>query len=372
MKPSQGTKKWRRRLKWLAAALLAVVALSAFAVKDYVRTLQSLRRIPGTNAYVMDYYVNYHIDEVRARGMDVGNVEDSLIRTLLPDFVAPIATRVKRTFIPQDVQTIDAAGHHCSTLAVRSESGEVFFGRNFDWWHDACLILRTHDRQGVNSISVLDLAYLNLNRPDLEKTSLVQRIPLLFAPYYLMDGMSRYGIAVSDMSAQAKPPVDPNKPDVIHSTLMRLILDQAKDADEAVKIVDEFNVHFVDAQVHLLVADSAGRFRVIEFIDGKKVVTRSDTSWQICTNHLLSGKSERENDEACPRYRLGSDRIEQLDRAVTYADARQTVKDMSNASTMWSSIYELTSGRVHVFYRAASNGEHVDSMSVIPRTKAAP
>ena len=38
-----------------------------YALKDHIRTLNSLRRIPGTNAYVMDYYVDYHMAEVRGK-----------------------------------------------------------------------------------------------------------------------------------------------------------------------------------------------------------------------------------------------------------------------------------------------------------------
>lgn len=355
--------RWKRRLKRAAIAGLVAFAVAAFFVKDYVRTLQSLRRIPGTNAFVMDYYVDYHIDEIRARGMDVDHVEDSLIVTLFPDFVAPIATRIKRAYLPRKVTTVESGDHHCSTVALRSKSGEVFFGRNFDWHHDACLILRVHDGQGVASISVLDLAYLNLNRPDLDQTSLFQRIPLLFAPYYLMDGMNRYGVAVADMSADAQPPLDLGKPAIILSTLMRLILDRAKDADEAVNLVRDFNVHFVDTQEHLMVADASGRFRVIEFIDGKTLVTSSERSWQVCTNHILLDKSERENDESCARYRTGSDMAESLGGVVDYADALQITKSMSvDGRTMWSSIYNLTSREACIRYQASHLNEYRDAL----------
>jgi hypothetical protein len=346
----------------LIAGLLTL-AVVAFVVKDHVRTLQSLRRVPGTNAFVMDCYVDYHIDEIRQRGMDVGHVQDSLIGTLFPNFVVPIASRFKRAYIPAETKTIEAGGHHCSTMAIRSQNGHVYFGRNFDWHHDACLILRVHDAQGVASICVLDLAYLNLNRSDLDQTSLVQRIPLLFAPYYLMDGMNRYGVAVADMSVDAQPPVDPGKPAIISSTLMRLILDRARDADEAVKLVQEFNVHFVDVQEHLMVADASGRFRVIEFIDGKTVVTSPQGAWQVCTNHILAGKSERENDESCARYCTGSDLAESLGGAVDFAAALRITKAMSvDGYTMWSSMYDLTSHEACIRYKAQGHNDYRDSI----------
>ncbi len=240
----------------------------------------------------------------------------------------------------------------------------MFFGRNFDWHHDVSLILRVHDGRGVASISVLDLAYLNLNRPDLDQTSLVARIPLLFAPYFLMDGMNRHGVAVADMSADAQPPRDPGKPAVLQSTLMRVILDEAKDADEAVNLVGQFNVHFVDTKEHLMVGDASGRFRVIEFIDGKICVTSTERDWQICTNHILWNKSESENDETCARYRTGSDLAESLGRAADYSDAVRIVRSMSVAGlTMWTAVYNLTSREARVLYRTGHADEYRDDMS---------
>jgi hypothetical protein len=359
-------RRWKCWLKGAAILGLLIFAVISLAIRDHVRTLQSLRRVPETNAFVMDYYVDYHIDEIRRRGMDVDNIEDSLIETLFPDFIKPIATRIKRSYVPKQTTTTTSGAHHCSTLAIRANDGSVFFGRNFDWHHDAYLILRVHDGRGVASISVLDLAYLNLNRPDLDQTSLFQRIPLLFAPYYLMDGMNRHGVAVADMAAEARPPVVPDKPAIIQPTLMRLILDRAKDADEAVNLVREFNVHFVDVPEHLMIADASGRFRVIEYINGKTGVTSPDRPWMICTNHILAGKSETENDASCPRYRLGSDMAEDLEGRVDFAGSIRITKAMAvDGLTMWSSIYDLTSGKACIHYQADPRNEHYDAMKVL-------
>ena len=57
---------------------------------------------------------------------------------------------------------------------LHAEDGHVFFGRNFDYKHDACLILKVHGRDGPSSVAVLDLHYLNLDRDDLDQTSLIR------------------------------------------------------------------------------------------------------------------------------------------------------------------------------------------------------
>jgi hypothetical protein len=365
-KPPADSKRggWKRRLKWAAIATLVLCIVAGFLVKDYVRTLYSLRRVPGTNAFVMDYYVDYHIDRIRTRGMDVNNIEDSYIATLFPDFVQPIVSRVKRAYVPKEIKTLEKSGDHCSTVALHAQNGDVFFGRNLDNAHDACLIVRVHDRSGVASISVIDLVYMNLNRADLDQTSLLARIPLLFAPYYAMDGLNRYGVAVSDMDvAPAKAPVDTNHPDIIHSTLERIILDYARDADEAVDLVRAFNVHFVNSPAHLMVADASGRSRIIEFVDGEIRVTSSEGPWQICTNSIAWNKSQPERANACPRYRTGSDAAGKLGGTVDYADARRIARSMSVPNwTMWTSIYNLTTREVHVIYRANLDAEYQDAI----------
>jgi hypothetical protein len=303
---------------------LVLFLVAAFVVKDYVRTLYSLRRVPGTNAFVMDYYVDYHIDKIRNHGMDVNNIEDSCIKTLFPDFGLSIATRLKRAYLPQEIKVVEKSGDHCSTVALHARNGNTFLGRNFDYDNDACLILRVHDRNGLASIAVIDLAYLNLNRADLDQASLLSRLALLFAPYYVMDGMNRHGVAISDMAVgHAETPLNAKHPAIIQSTLERVILDYATNADEAVDLVRAFNVYFVEVPEHFMVADVSGRFRIIEFIGGEIRVTSAERSWQICTNDIVWRKSELERANACSRYRTGSDAAAKLCGVVDYADARR-------------------------------------------------
>jgi predicted choloylglycine hydrolase len=354
--------RWKSRLKWLGLITLAAVLVAAFIVKDYVRTLSSLRRVPGTNAFVMDYYLDYHLDEIRQRGMDVKHLDDSCLETLFPDFTLPVMSYFKRQYLPKPVRTTDHKGDHCSTI-VLSQDDRVFFGRNFDYYNDVFLILRVHDREGLASIAVIDLKYLNLNRQDLDQTTLMQRFALLGSPYYLMDGMNRHGVAVADMAVKrAEPPVDPGKPNVIHSTLMRLIIDYAKNVDDAVDLAKSYNVSFVETPVHLMVADASGQSRVIEFIDGKIRITSNDDSWQLCTNHVIWQKSEQEKDDTCRRYKTGSELAESIAHLDEQSAERITRSMSVDNYTMWTSLYDLKNLRAHITYRAKIDAGYSDAI----------
>lgn len=344
--------RWKRLLKRTAIVLTVLALCAGYALKDHIRTLNSLRRIPGTNAYVMDYYVNYNMAEVRANGIDVDHVENSLIGVFCPRWIKPLVVRLKGAYLEEPIATIPT-GEHCSTVMLHTKGGHVYFGRNLDYEHDSCLVLKVHGPNGQASVAVLDLHYLNLDRDDLDSTCLIQRIPLLFAPYYLQDGMNQYGVAVSDMTVKnVRTPDDPAKPNIIHSAAMRLILDYAKTTDEAVELLKQYNIHFVAETCHLMIADATGKSVVVEFIDGQLKPTTTHENWQICTNHELCGKSEEENCTSCSRYKLASGELNELH---ANGDANDVMKIMQSVSktdrTMWSSVYDLTTGDFEVAYR---------------------
>jgi hypothetical protein len=369
---TQRTAEFGRLHRFLGRSIVTtaiVLLLAAIVLQDHIRTLHSLRRVPGTNAYVMDYYVDYNLAEVRAHGIDVSHVEDSFINVYFPKWIAGIASRVKAFYLTEPITTM-AAGEHCSTVVLHTD-GHTYMGRNFDYSHDAFLIVKVHGQNDEESVAVLDLHYLNLDRDDLDQTNLIERLPLLFAPYYLHDGMNRYGVAVSEMAVDGvRPPYDPSKPNVIQSTLLRLILDDAKNVDEAIELVKQFNVHFVAETCHMMIADASGKSVVLEFIDGQIKPTSSRESWQVCTNHQLSGKSEPENCQSCGRYGLASTELTKLQGKGAADDVMKIMQSIAQPDwTMWSSVYDLSTGEFSIAYRQHYDQPFRDSIPVFAQSR---
>ncbi|MBN2474032.1 MAG: linear amide C-N hydrolase [Pirellulales bacterium] len=350
----------------LCVALLLVTLVVGIAVKDHVRTLWSLRRIPNTNMYCMDYYGTYNIREIRENGVDVTDIEGSLIRTFFPSFLVPLANDVAESTEPQAVARPDlVVAHRCSTVSFRTESGQVLFGRNFDWSHDSCLILTIHGRDGYSSVAVLDLHYLGLDQRNLEDLGVLEKVRLLFAPYLVMDGMNEHGLAVSEMACKAEVSFDDRKPNVNDSLAMRLMLDYARDADEAVALLREYNVHFEEIACHFMVADAGGRSLIVEFVDGEMRTLPADDRWQVCTNNTMSGKSEAERDAACDRYQRASDRLVKLGDEIDCDRLRRVMASISAKDwTMWTSLYNLTGGQYQVVYRRQFDAPYADRLAV--------
>jgi hypothetical protein len=355
--PSKSRWWWRavrRAAPAVAAAFLVGAVIVGVAVKDHVRSLWSLRRVPNTNLYVMDYYGAYDLREVRERGMDVTNPEAGLIRVFLPAWLVPVADHINGPGATDWTEARPAGpAHCCSTVAARAGDGRVYVGRNFDWKHDPCLVVRIHGRAGASSVAVLDPAALRLDAEKLANPSLSDRLRLLFAPYVVEDGLNEHGVAVSEMSVDSsRPPRDAGKPDVLNVVALRLVLDYARSTDEAVELLRGYNIHFPVVPCHFLIADRGGKSVVVEFIDGKMEVVPSSGPWQVATNHLLCGKSEAENCRASGRYRKASERLAQAGPDFDAGEVMDVLAALSvENGTMWTSVYDLSTGEYRVAYR---------------------
>jgi predicted choloylglycine hydrolase len=331
-------------------AVVATVFLSA--TRNHIRSLWSLRQVPGTRMYVMDYYCGYNAAGLCETGIDPENIAGSLIRNYFPRAVSPVVEKLSGHVKGQ--RRWHKIDHACSTVAVRDDEGHMLFGRNFDWTHDPCLILRIHGTDGPSSINMVDLHYLQLGESQLEHLSLANRIRLLLAPYVPLDGMNDRGLAISCMTANESrlPPTDSSKPTLVVTALMRLVLDFAETTDEAVALIHRFNLDFDGVPCHFLIADRTGKSVVVEFVNGEIQTIPGAGRWQISTNHLLYEKTQPENEAACDRYRTAATRLADTSQEV---DAHEVMRVMGAISaenrTMWTALYNLTTADFQVAYR---------------------
>ncbi len=100
-----------------------------------------------------------------------------------------------------------------------------------------------------------------------------------------------------------------------------------------------------------MIADASGKSAVVEFIDGELKQTTTQEPWQVCTNHQICGKSEAENDESCQRYHTASDELAAMKDGVSASDVMKVMDSVHQKTTMWSSVYDLSTGDFRVVYR---------------------
>jgi hypothetical protein len=240
----------------------------------------------------------------------------------------------------------------CSLFAALGDAGNMHYGRNFDWEHSPALLLFTDPPDGYASVSMVDVAYLGFGgtkASTLTDLPLAERRALLSAPFLSFDGMNERGLAIG---MAAVPPggmqPDPNKETIDSLLVIRKMLDQADNVDEALAIFQRYNISMGGGPpIHYLIADRSGHAALVEFCQGKLIVIPNDKPWHQATNFLRSAVSGSAEGQ-CWRYDTVYRQLSRTDGKITLKDAMSLLGDVSQNSTQWSIVYGMSTGDVNV------------------------
>jgi hypothetical protein len=243
----------------------------------------------------------------------------------------------------------------CSLFAAFGDGKEMFYGRNFDWRYSPAVLLFTDPPDGYASVSMVDIDYLlpaSLREAaaTLTEVPVEERAFLLDAPAWPFDGMNEQGLVVGMAAVlDSRVPYDPTKASIGSLEVIRQMLDHAQNVDEAIDILDTYNIDMDGVPIHYLIADRSGRSVLVEFYD-EMVVIPSVFPWQLATNHLRVNVPAGAP-SGCWRY----DRIEQRMTAgggdLTSQQASDLLKSVSQSGeypTQWSIVYGIESGQIRI------------------------
>jgi len=282
-------------------------------------TLASLKQVDDHPLYVMRYYGPYR--------------SDLFVRSELEE---AIYQRIRQTSLP------DA----CTCFAGLSPEGEKIFGRNFDWYDHPALLLFTDPPNGYASVSLVDIFYLGYHAGRDPK---FDRAALLLAPYLPFDGMNEAGLAVGMMAVpHAEGAQDPDQVTINSLRAIRVLLDYAGSTDEAISLLQEYNIVFPETPIHYLISDASGSSAVVEFIEGKMHVIGNDQPWQVATNFLLVEVEPEAANSPCGRYNAAYQALETAGGSVSGTEAMAILEEVSAPHTIWSAVYNLTGGHIGI------------------------
>jgi choloylglycine hydrolase len=282
-------------------------------------TLNSLQLVDPYPLYTMSYYAPYeHFSE-----------------TLKP---------------PASVQGELAWG--CSLFAALGDTGNLLFGRNFDWSYSPALLLFTLPSDGYASASMVNLEFLG--HPGERGLSLVEQPIeeldfLLSAPYLPIDGVNEMGLAVGMAAVPGeniKP--DPGKRSIGSLGIIRELLDHAADVSDAVDIMETYNIDFSGGpQIHYLIADRFGNAVLVEYQGDDTIIIPNAKTWHQATNFTLSS-IEAEPSGRCHRYDTLNQRLTASQGKLDPEEGMALLADVSQESTQWSVLYHLSTGEIQV------------------------
>src|SRR5512135_3697579 len=187
----------------------------------------------------------------------------------------------------------------CSSFAVLNPQGHTLLGYNNDGESRPILLLFTAPSDGYASISISAIGdgFPWFTKSFTPFSSDRDRSLLLYAPYSTQTGMNEMGLAVSTMTdPEGSWTLDPEKDTLGAAEARRVILDHARDVEEAIALLSQINVSYQGTSVsHILLADRSGHSALLEWVDGERKVMRNWQPWQVSTNFRVYGADETIN-----------------------------------------------------------------------------
>jgi hypothetical protein len=214
---------------------------------EMVRSIQDLK---DGRFFYLDYTEDYKLPTISGFNLtDNTHLIGAVLKTLCDKTPSWLKARVK----------LDAG---CSAFAVTTpDTGDYLMGRNFDYSHDnepiAAALVRTAPEGGLKSISMVDAYwigyrqdlwhYILYNKAEFEKNKTQDLSYIMTFPYLLMDGMNEAGFAVSVLHLDGKPTQQASTGKKLTTTVaLRMMLDHARTVDEALKILDGYDLWIPD------------------------------------------------------------------------------------------------------------------------------
>jgi len=338
--------------------LAVLVSLLLFLIVFFwpvIRSAASVERLEA-GLYTMEYHGDYDLDAFLEQG---GAASDMAAA----DFV------IDRLFHGLIDLNLQNASYGCSTLSVSGTEGEQFFGRNFDWGTCTTLIVQTQPSNGYASISTVNMDFLDLGL-SLSESGFV-RLMSAAAPYAPMDGMNEKGLCVAVLMIEDRPGFDQDtgKPDLTTTTAVRLLLDKAADVDEALTLLEQYDLHAsAGMMVHFAIADASGRSVAVEYVENEMSVIETP----IVTNFYLTPgeKYGIGTEESKLRYEILTRTLANspVQTAEQVRDALDSVSkhnfDSVFASTEWSIVFDQRNHLAWYYHR--ENFEQSYTFLVVP------
>jgi len=349
-------------LRIITVIILASVLLVFMVWHGEIRTIASIHQVSNDDPYLLqaEYKASYDLDKVLAAGID----ENSKLASFV------IGQFSRGLYKPDLSGKKTGNGFACTSFQAKKSDGKGYlFGRNYDFFKNPTLVLKTTPKDGYASITTCDLSHLGYNLDKLPD-SFGSKALCLGALYVPMDGMNEKGLCISIMALPNQPAwQNTGKPIAATTILMRLILDRCASVDEALDLISKLDIRHDQSKggYHYLVADADGNCAAIEFdlFDGWKTMVKKKDEEQnsmLMTNHLLAPKyytTEPDPVFGNPhsrswwRYDVVKDYLDARNGIINSEEALQCLSDVhwtdlkwDNGfieNTQWSNVYDQTS-----------------------------
>ena len=342
----------------LAFALVACSEPSDSTPKEQLGLLagKSLKAIEGfDHVYTVEYDGEYYLEDAISSNLISAN---DLVAYLNKKMISwKIAAENNKKL------TIELPSIACCSIAANNagEAGGKIFGRNYDYDNGTAIILHTMPYNGYESVSTSYPYFVTGElwwEPSYNFMTDAVALGLIYAP---LDGMNEKGLYISilQLDGEETNQIDEEKNDVQTTVAVRYILDNAASVDEALEILEGFNMHNVfETAYHYAIAD-ATKSVVVEYINNEMKVKEA----KVVTNHYLTDTTAKplpsETDNSMIRYNKAYNAGEEAEWNMTPEQMRDALKaakcihdpDDDSFVSIWSAVFEPNAKRITYYFR---------------------
>ncbi len=343
----------------LLLGILGALLFSSCKYKEEMNAVKSITKITD-GVFFLEYEGDYGFDKYLSKGG---------ARTP-EELTSFISNELKKgNWTSPDIKSlkqlkISSSDFGCSSISVKNNENQTewIYGRNYDWKDCRVLIIHSKPDSGYESISTCCLSHIGIPDDWEPKGKFLDDIVSLAALYVPMDGMNEKGLYIADLMAgdDEKTEQEWGKTSIITTDAIRLVLDKAANVDEALDLIEEYDMHSVIGWAHhFAIADAQGKAVAVEWVNNKMYV--SETS--MLTNHYVT-ESPKKDDGLNPETENSRIRFMELEKRMMDSkyqmspeQVRDTLKSVragqydGKALTVWSAVFEPGKKRVEYNFR---------------------
>jgi len=311
----------------LLGIVLIVATMIAFLFGGEIATIATINRINDTDLFTMEYKGNYGFEAFLEQGASsdadvVSFISQQLLKGLPLEFELPELG--------------------CSTFLAVTPDNDYIFGRNFDNRYTPVLILTTHPQGGYASISVVNLSFIGYNK-DFMPIGLIDRFLTLAAPFAPLDGVNEKGVSIGVLQLDTAPTKqDSGKTHITTTTAIRLILDKAATVDEALELLQQYDMQSsAGASYHFQITDAYGKSVIVEYVDNEFTIIES----AYVTNFIIAPGPWYNQGSGQDRFEILAQKLAETNGVLTEQQGMEllsAVLQNKDYPTQWSAVYNNT------------------------------
>jgi len=225
----------------------------------------------------------------------------------------------------------------CTIFHTTNKDGGVLVGRNFDWETTGGKVWFIPANEKKYGITIFEQNGINM-------------------PY---EGINTRGLFIGIAQAPTtNTPFLMLKPIRKSLEMVRVVLEEASNVDEAVKIFHKYDVAFGkflgNPQIHYKIVDASGNSAIIDFIDNKIEVVKNTRACQVMTNHYESNHNlGKAGETSFERYNTVSDALSKSHQSIQ--DVQKILKSVSQDITVWSNVYDIENQKIYMSYKGSKS-----------------